>query len=112
MDGLASLAVLLGAIGVALGYPLADPVAGLAITLAILRIVWGSGRSVLTRLLDGVDPEVSHKILRAARETPGVRDVTQVRVRWLGHRLHAEGNLAVSPDLSVAQGHATASKAL
>jgi divalent metal cation (Fe/Co/Zn/Cd) transporter len=28
-----------------------------------------------------------------------------VRARWIGHRLHAEVNIAVSPDLSVERGH-------
>jgi hypothetical protein len=34
--------------------------------------------------------------------------VAEVRARWLGHRLHAEVNVAVSPELSVAEGHAVA----
>ena len=34
--------------------------------------------------------------------------MTQVRARWLGHRLYAELNITVSPHLSVAQGHAIA----
>src|SRR5215212_4595123 len=54
-DGWTSLAVLLGAIGVWLGYPLADPVVGLLIAAAILVIVWQSGKAVFTRLLDGVE---------------------------------------------------------
>jgi len=108
VDGLTSLAVLIGAAGVWLGYPLADPLVGLLITAIILWIVWDSGRTVLARLADGVDPEVIDEIKRAVNHTQGVRDVTQVRARWLGHRLHAEVNLAVDPDLSVAEGHAIA----
>jgi divalent metal cation (Fe/Co/Zn/Cd) transporter len=54
--------VLLGAVGVWLGYPLADPIIGLLITTAILVIVWQSGKAVFTRLLDGVDPEVVDEI--------------------------------------------------
>jgi cation diffusion facilitator family transporter len=57
VDGLTSLAVLFGAVGVWLGYPLADPIVGLLITIAILKIVWDSGKSVFTRLLDGVGPQ-------------------------------------------------------
>jgi divalent metal cation (Fe/Co/Zn/Cd) transporter len=34
--------------------------------------------------------------------------VTDVRARWLGHRLHAEMNVAVAPQLSVEEGHAIA----
>jgi len=111
LDGLTSLAVLFSALGVWLGYPLADPLIGLLITALILPIVWESGKAVFTRLLDGVDPEVIDEITHAINHTPGVRDVTEVRLRWSGHRLHAEINLAVSPKLSVAEGHAVAVEA-
>jgi len=108
MDGLTSLAVFVGAVGVYLGFPLADPVVGLIITVAILRIVWSSGREVFTRVIDGIDPTIPDEVRDAALHTKGVKDVTQVRVRWIGHRLYAEVNIAVSPDLSVEAGHAIA----
>jgi cation diffusion facilitator family transporter len=107
-DGWTSLAVLVGAIGVWLGYPLADPIVGLLIAAAILVIVWQSGKTVFTRLLDGVDPEVIEEIRHTAQHVPGVEEVAEVRARWLGHRLRAEVNVAVSPELSVSEGHAIA----
>jgi cation diffusion facilitator family transporter len=107
-DGWTSLAVLLGAVGVWFGYPLADPIVGLLIAAAILVIVWQSGKTVFTRLLDGVDPGVIEEIRHAASHVEGVEDVAEVRARWLGHRLRAEVNVAVSPELSVAEGHAIA----
>ena len=107
-DGWTSLAVLFGAIGVWLGYPVADPIVGLLITAAILVIVWQSAKAVFTRLLDGVDPKVIEEIRHAARHVRGVEDVAEVRARWLGHRLRAEVNVAVSPELSVAEGHGVA----
>jgi cation diffusion facilitator family transporter len=107
-DGWTSLAVLAGAIGVWLGYPLADPIVGLLIAAAILMIVWQSGKAIFTRLLDGVEPAAIEEIRHAASQVPGVEDVSEVRARWLGHRLHAEVNVAVDPDLSVAEGHAIA----
>jgi cation diffusion facilitator family transporter len=111
VDGLTSLGVLFSSVGVWLGYPLADPIIGLLITAAILPIVWESGKAVLGRLLDGVDPEVIDEIKHAINHTQGVREATEVRLRWSGHRLHAEVNLAVSPKLSVAEGHAIAVEA-
>jgi cation diffusion facilitator family transporter len=105
---LTSLAVLFGAIGVWLGYPLADPIVGLVITVTILHIVWDSGKAVFVRLLDGVDPRVTDEIRHAVNHAPGVMDTTEVRVRWIGHRLHAEVNIAVNPDLTIEQGHAVA----
>jgi divalent metal cation (Fe/Co/Zn/Cd) transporter len=50
------------------------------------------------------------EIRHAVRHTPEVHEVTQVRVRWVGHRLHAELNIAVRQQLSVAQGHAIATE--
>ena len=108
VDGLTSLAVLAGALGVWLGYPLADPLVGLGITAAILGIVWQSARAVFTRMLDGVDPGVIDELAHAAHHVSQVQDVTDVRARWLGHRLHAEVSIAVRPELSVADGHAVA----
>src|SRR5215203_3390134 len=107
-DGWTSLAVLAGAVGVWVGYPLADPIVGLLIAAAILVIVWQSGKAVFTRLLDGVEPEAIEEIRHAASHVSGVEEVSEVRARWLGHRLHAEGNVAVDPDLSVSEGHAIA----
>jgi cation diffusion facilitator family transporter len=104
-DGIASLSVLVSAIGVYFGYPLADPLVGILMTMLILRIVWESAAAVFTRILDGVDPEVPDKIREQAQQTKGVADVSEVRVRWLGHRMHAELNIAVAEGLSVEQGH-------
>src|SRR5215204_3777506 len=65
-DGWTSLAVLAGAVGVWLGYPLLDPMVGLLIAAAILVIVWQSGKMVFSRLLDGVDPTLLDEIRSAA----------------------------------------------
>lgn len=111
VDGLTSLAVFMGAVGVWLGFPLADPIVGLLITVAILRIVWESGKSIFTRMLDGVDPEIIDEIRHAVSHAPGVMNISEVRVRWLGHRLHAELNIAVGPELSVESGHEIAKEA-
>jgi cation diffusion facilitator family transporter len=108
VDGLTSLGVLAGTIGVWLGYPAADPIVGLLITLAIVRIVWQSAKSVFTRLLDGVDPEVIEEIKHAVAHLPQAMDVSEVRVRWLGHRLYAEASISVADGLSVEEGHEVA----
>jgi cation diffusion facilitator family transporter len=107
-DGWTSLAVLVGAVGVWLGYPLADPIVGLLIAAAILVIVWQSGKMVFARLLDGVDPSVMDEIRSAAARVEGVEDVAEVRARWVGHWLRAEVNVAVNPEASVAEGHEVA----
>ena len=107
-DGFTSLTVLVGAAGVWAGYPLADPIVGLLITVAILVLVWQAARAVLVRMLDGVDPEVLHGVAHTARHVSGVNDVAEVRGRWIGHRLAFEVNVVVSAHLTVVEGHAIA----
>ena len=110
VDGFTSLAVLFSAIGIWLGYPLADPIIGILITITIFRIVWQSAKEVFTRLLDGVDPDVVDRIREQVKKVEGVEDVSEIRVRWLGHRLHAEVNLAVTRSLSVEAAHDIANR--
>ena len=110
IDGWTSLSVLAGAIGVWLGYPLADPIIGGLITIVIFGIVIQSGKSIFTRMLDGVEPSVIDEIRHAAEHVPEVEEITDVRARWLGHRLHAEVNIAVDSNLTVAQAHAVAAE--
>lgn len=110
IDGWTSLAVLFGAIGVWLGYPLADPIVGLVITVAIFAIVIESGKSIFTRMLDGAEPHLVEEIRHVAAHVSDVQGVGEVRARWLGHRLHAEINIAVSPQMTIAQAHAVATE--
>lgn len=101
-DGLTSLAVVVGAAGVWLGFPLADPVIGLLITVAILGIVWQSARSVLTRMLDGVEPGIVGEIHHAAEHVRGIDRVVEAKARWLGHKLHVDVTIAVSDGMLLA----------
>ena len=104
-DGLTSLGVLGGAIGVALGYERADPIAGLAITAAILVVLWQAARSVLRRILDGTDDTTVLLLESVAGTVPGVEHVTSAKARWTGHALNAELQIMVEPAISVAEAH-------
>ena len=104
-DGLTSLAVAAGALGVALGWRQADPIVGLAITIAILSVLRHAARDVLARLLDAVDPELVEMVERRAAAVAGVQAVDDVRLRWLGHQLRAEVSVTVDQDLAVARAH-------
>ncbi|MEK6720095.1 MAG: cation diffusion facilitator family transporter [Chloroflexota bacterium] len=106
-DGLTSLAVVAGAAGVWLGFPLADPLIGLLITVVILWVLKGAASQVFARLMDAVDPAVTDAVELAAAQ-PGVEDVASVRIRWLGHQLEAEAHIVVDSDLSTARSHAIA----
>jgi cation diffusion facilitator family transporter len=107
-DGLTSLAVVLGAIGVALGFPAADPIIGLLIAGAIGVVLVIAARDVFGRLLDRIDPELVDTAGSVLAGQPGVRSVRRIRMRWVGHQLEADAELDVDPALSLADAHAVA----
>jgi cation diffusion facilitator family transporter len=104
-DGFTSLAVLLGAGGVALGWRQADPIIGLLITVAILGVLRSAVRQVAARLMDAVDPALVDTAAAAVVSVDGVGELRDLRIRWIGHTLRAEVDVTVPADLSVTQAH-------
>ncbi|MEN3298845.1 cation diffusion facilitator family transporter [Pseudonocardia sp.] len=111
-DGFTSVAVVVGALGVLTGFPLADPIIGLVITVAILVVLRGAATDIYRRLMDAVDPELVNTAEASLREVPGVADVEELRLRWIGHRVRAETGIVVDPALGIVEAHdiATAAK--
>ncbi|WP_336628749.1 MULTISPECIES: cation diffusion facilitator family transporter [unclassified Microbacterium] len=95
LDGFTSLSVVLGAIGVLLGFPLADPIIGLIIAISILVLLWSTLRSIGARLMDAIDPALVDRAERALRQTPDIVDVDRVQLRWMGHRLTGSATIHV-----------------
>ncbi|MGH3484384.1 MAG: cation diffusion facilitator family transporter [Nocardioidaceae bacterium] len=104
-DGLTSLAVVVGALGAGIGWSWVDPVIGLAITAAIAVMLRSTARDVWRRLMDGIDPALVEQAERVLAEVPGVVGVRQLRMRWIGHRIHAEADLVVDAGVTLATGH-------
>jgi len=107
-DGFASLAVLLGAGGVALSWWWADPIVGLAITAMIVVVLVDAAKQVYRRIMDAVDPATVARTEASLAATPGVVGVGAVRMRWIGHRLRAECEILVDAALTVVEAHAIA----
>lgn len=96
IDGFTSLAVVVGALGVILGFPLADPIVGLLISAAIIVLLWGTVRSIGRRLMDGIEPNLVDRAQHALDDTPGVLSVTNLQLRWVGHRLQGAATIVVA----------------
>lgn len=110
-DGFTSLAVVLGVVGVWLGFPLADPLVGLLITVAIVILLVGTARDVGRRLLDGVDPDLVSAAEHALEHVPGITAVSELRVRWAGHRLTVQATVEIEPGASLADADRVAGQA-
>jgi cation diffusion facilitator family transporter len=114
VDGLTSLAVLIGALGVLAGWDLADPLIGALITFLILFILKDSAVMVWHRLMDAVDPSLVQEIENVLDSSldghDDVKGISDLRVRWLGHRLQLELNLVVDQDLTTGESHSIAER--
>ena len=104
-DGFTSLGVVAGAIGVALGWQQADPVVGLLITITILVVVKNAARDIYRRLMDAVDPALVEQVSATLARVEGIESVDAVRIRWIGHELHAEAEVTSDRSLSLARAH-------
>jgi len=105
IDGLTSLAVFFAALGVMLGYPVVDPIAGVFISIFIFWIVVGATKDIFKRILDIVDPELIDKIEGITSSMEKVKSVHDVKARWIGHSLRVDISIAVNESLSVREGH-------
>jgi cation diffusion facilitator family transporter len=89
LDALSSAGAMLGLIGVAVGWPWADAVAGLLVTGFICHVGWEVSSNIAHRLLDGVDPNIIATAEAAAAQTEGVMHA-HARARWTGRTLRLE----------------------
>lgn len=105
VDGLTSLAVLVGVIGTWLGYPIIDPIVGLGITVTIIFIVKDSVKMIFSRLLDGMEPETIDLISKTTQNVNGIAGVSEVKARWFGHEIKADISVTVSSGMTVKDGH-------
>ena len=109
-DGFTSLAVVIGGIGVLLGFPLADPIVGIIISVAIFILLIGTIRSIGRRLMDGIEPELVDRFEHALSHVDQVQNVEHVRLRWTGHRLEGDALLRI-PDMSARDADQVATRA-
>jgi cation diffusion facilitator family transporter len=107
-DGLTSLAVLVAAVGSWLGYTIVDPIVGLLIGLAILFITKDAAVTMWHRLMDAIEPELLAQAEQVVGQQPAVRALRRLRMRWIGHQLHAEVYIAVDPQMTTAASHVVA----
>jgi cation diffusion facilitator family transporter len=100
-DIIASAGVLVGLLGVRLGYQWADSVAALFVAVVIfssaIRLLWRSGDVLIDRAPSGVEDDLR----RTIEGVDGVREVRSVRVRGSGNRMLGDARVTARPTLSV-----------
>ncbi len=111
IDALVSAGALVGiAVAGLAGLRLADPIAGMVITVAILYILGGTVRDLFYRMMDAVDPDLVGAIERSAASVDGVLGVHDISARWVGRELMAVIHIDCAPEATLQQAHELAQR--
>ncbi|WP_416149218.1 cation diffusion facilitator family transporter [Salipaludibacillus sp. HK11] len=117
-DVFSSLAALIG-IGAAIfgGYlnigwlVYMDPVAGIMVSLLIIKMGWKLGSEAIHNTLDHVlHEEDTQKMVDQVQDVEGVLEVDELLAREHGHYVIVDIKIAVSPNITVEAGHAIGKK--
>jgi cation diffusion facilitator family transporter len=105
-DAASSLVVAVGITGNLLGYPILDPIAALVVGLMVTKMGWEFGWDALHDLMDrSADEKEVIAIHQTLLETPGVKDVHDVKTRKMGDMIVVDAHIEVDASITVEAGH-------
>ena len=104
-DAMTSVGVFIGIIFATFGYPIADPLAAVGMSLLVMRIGFGLNVEAVRGLMDAMpDREELETIYRTAKSAPGVLGIAYLRARTLGESMQVDINVRVDANLKVYEG--------
>ncbi|MCI9129800.1 MAG: cation transporter [Eggerthellaceae bacterium] len=108
-DALVSVSVTVGLVLVACGFPAADPIMALVVTVFILISAVGVFRRALRTLSDHSRIDADD-IRHRAEAVDGVRQIHRVRTRGTESEVYVDLHLLVAPEMTVADAHGIGDK--
>lgn len=105
-DALSSFAALIGIIGARMGYKFLDPLAGIIVSIIVIKAGIQIFLNALNELMDvSIEiekiEELAHKIL-AHNE---IKTINDIKARKHGSKVFVDVEIAVDPDITVSKGH-------
>ena len=105
-DVFAALGVFAGILGARLGVPILDAVAGVVISILILRVAVNIFREAVDQTVDrACEPELESRFRTAALSQGGVRRVDELRSRRVGSGVYVDMEIAADGSLSLLDAH-------
>jgi cation diffusion facilitator family transporter len=112
-DVYSSLAVLVGIGASILGGKMnidwlvfADPIAGLFVSVLIIKTAWSLGKESIHNTMDHVlNDEETDSYKKIVEQTPGVKEINELYARVHGHYVIIDLKVAVDPYITVEEGH-------
>ncbi len=110
-DSLSSIGTLVGIGGAMLGFKAMDPIAGLIVSLLVVKVAIDILKTAANELMDYSINKEEEKILRQlVLSAEGVRTITSLKSRRHGSMAYIDLAICVDPNITVYEGHKIAHK--
>lgn len=105
-DALSSIAALIGIVGARMGYKVLDPIAGLIVSIIVVKVgiqlfLQGYRELMDTSIEEGKLYKLAHKLL----ENSQINNINEIRTRRHGTKVFVDIKICVDPHLTVSEGH-------
>lgn len=110
-DALSSVATFVGILGARHGLTFLDPLTGLIVCFFIVQISIKLYMQSINQLIDkATTPETIKKLEALALSVEGVNKINDMKTRIAGNKLYVDIEIAISPSLTVVEGHSIATE--
>lgn len=110
-DAFSSIGTFVGVLGARLGIPALDPIAGIIVSMFIIKIAIELYLKSVRELVDeSASDEVIEQIEENIRSTKGVRGLGNLKTRIFGNKIYVDLEILVDGHITVKEGHDIAEK--
>ncbi|MCK9443099.1 MAG: cation diffusion facilitator family transporter [Tissierellaceae bacterium] len=105
-DAFSSIGTLIGILGARLGFPALDPIAGIVVSIFVIKVgVELYIKSVKELVDESAGKEIIKEIEKKVRQIKGVRGIKGLKTRVFGNKIYVDIEILVDANISVLEGH-------
>lgn len=108
-DALSSIGSLIGIMFARIGFPVMDSIAGVIISLCIIKAAYDIFKDGLDKMVDhSCDKETEQNIRNAALKIDGVQGIDDLKTRLFGDKIYVDMEILLNRDLTLGKAHTIA----
>lgn len=104
-DAVTSISTVVGVLGAQWGWRWLDPLAGVVVSIVIIRTAYHIGMEAVHSLMDGFDTQALRDLRERVAGVPGVVRVRDLRARLLGNKVAVDVTISVPRGLTLVEAH-------
>lgn len=105
-DALSSIGTFLGVLGARLGLSILDPIAGIVVSIIIIKVGVDLYLDSVRSLVDeSASPAIIEQITTITKSVQGVKTIPDLKTRTFGSKIYVDVDITVDADITVKEGH-------